>query len=398
MSNAGSADAAPRATTPRGQLLLLFGYALVTWSIGNGLLPLLPIIASDMGADKVLVGVYLAGSYVALALGTTAAGFISDRLGHRKGIMVGASLAGAPLILLVSQAAALWQLALLTASAWCMAGMALTMATIEAGRVAGPGQRGSILGFLAMAAPLGSIAGGFGVGVLANAVGYPTMWLLLGLVWLLCPLLALFVREPPSEPAAGGPASAVAPVRWTLPFSLLVACGILAATGSFIGGFGRSFAMKGTFDPAAITSTVAVSGIVAFPFAAIMGWLSDRRGRLPFMALCYAAGAAGLVVYSVATTLDMFWLAASLVAFISYVSTGVGSALVVDLVDRPALGRGLSYFGATGWIGAILAFGPGSLVFALYGLPTGFLLGAAITAAGILFLAAIAVTPKSPRT
>ncbi len=387
---------APR-TASWGQLLILFGYSLVNWSIGNGLLPILPKIAATLGADKLLTGIYLATSYVALAVGTIAAGYLADRFGHRKGLMIGAGLASAPLIFLASRATALWELTALTASTWGIAGMALTLVTIQAGLSAGPRQRGSVLGFLALAAPVGSIAGGLGVGALADALGFSTMWLILALVVLLAPVFALFVRDVPTRPKAVPLDRAASHPRWTLPFFLLIACGTFAAVGTFIGGLGRSFAMQDTFSNEAITSTVAVSGLVALPFTFLMGWMSDRRGRLPFMGLCYAAGVLGLLEYAVASSLVQFWIAASLLAFISYVSTGIGSALVVDLVDKSSLGRGLAYFGATGWIGAILAFAAGSLAFAAFGLAAGFLLGAALTMAAIGLLSGVYLATRQSR-
>ena len=390
------AEGTGSATASRKQWVALFGYALVTWSTGNGLLPLLPIVAGDLGADRVLVGIYLAASYVALAVGTIAAGALADRYGHHRRIMILCALAGTPILLLVSQVTALWQLATLTACAWCVSGMGVTLVTIEGGLAADPRHRGGALGFLGVAGPLGSIVGGFGVGALADAVGYRTMWIVLGLAYLLCPIFALFLKEVPVEPAANRRVAPAAGVRWTLPFALLIACGVLGASGSFIGGLGRSFAMQTAFDAASITSTVAVSGLVALPFTLFVGWMSDRRGRIPFMILCYAAGVMGLLVYSTASSLPSFWVAASLVAFISYVASGVGSALVVDLVDRPAVGRGLSYFGATGWIGAILAFGGGSVAFSEFGLPLGFVLGALLVFAGVPLLVAIAVARGLP--
>ncbi len=385
------------AEIPWGQLLILFGYALVTWSIGNGLLPLLPVIAAVYVSDRVWIGLYLAASYVALALGTTAAGLLADRLGRRKTIMILSALAGSPLIVLISQASTLWELAVLTASAWCLAGMALTLATIQAGLVARPQNRGTVLGVLAFAAPLGSVVGGSLVGPLADAFGYSRMWTVLGLAWLLCPALALFVHDPPRR-AVRSPAAPRNPrLRWTLPFSLLLACGVLGACGTFLAAFGRSLAMQGAFSRGAITSTAAVSGVVALPFTVLAGWTSDRRGRIPLMVLCYAAATVGLLVYSVATSLAAFWVAASLVAFISYVSGGVGAALVVDLVDRRSLGRGLALFGATGWVGAILAFGGGGFVFSAYGREAGFVAGAVMTAtaAGLLLVIGAAVREAS---
>jgi MFS family permease len=329
-------------------------------------------------------------------LGTVVAGFLADRYGRHKRIMILCALAGTPILLLVSQVATLWALAALTACAWCVSGMGVTLVTIEGGLMADPRHRGGVLGFLAVAGPLGSIVGGFGVGGLADAVGYTRMWIFLGLAYLLCPAFALFLKDAPAGvPAPERPARGSG-VHWTLPFLLLILCGILGASGSFLGGLGRSFAMQSKFDAASITSTVAVSGIVALPFTLMVGWMSDRRGRVPLMSLCYAAGSIGLLVYSAAESLISFWVAASLVAFISYVASGVGSALVVDLVDRPAVGRGLAYFGATGWIGAILAFGGGGVAFSRFGLRMGFVLGAGLVVAGLVLLVVIAAVRRKP--
>lgn len=360
----------------------------MNWSVGNGLLPILPSIAASLGADEFVTGVYLALSYVALAAGTVAAGFVSDRVGHRRALMIVAGLVSSPLILLISRASSLWQLAALTAATWCVAGMAVTLATIETGLLAGPHERGRFLGFLAAAPPLGSVLGGLGVGPLADAVGYQAMWIDLGLLVLLGPAFAALLRSEMS-PAAGSTPRPRARMTWTAPFLLLFVCGILGAYGTFVGGLGRSFAMKPSFSNAAITSTVAVSGLVALPVTLLMGTLSDRWGRLPFMGFCYAAGIAGLGVYSIATSLPDYWIAASLVAFISYVSTGVGAALVVDLVDRSSVGRGLAYFGATGWIGAIGAFAGGGYIFATGSLAAGFLIGAGFVAVGLVLLVGI---------
>lgn len=388
-------EVAPRGRAPWGRLLSLFGYSLVNWSVGNGLLPILPSIAASLGADEFVTGLYLAASYVALAAGTLLAGFVADRVGHRRALMIGAGLVSSPLILLISWASSLWQLAVLTAATWCVAGMAVTLATIETGLLAGPRERGRVLGFLAAAPPLGSVLGGLGVGPLADAVGYQAMWIDLGLLVLLAPAFAFLLRPDPPAPrytdrARGG-------MTWTVPFLLLFVCGIVGAYGTFVGGLGRSFAMKPSFSNGAITSTVAVSGIVALPVTLLMGALSDRWGRLPFMGLCYAAGIAGLGVYAIASSLVDYWIAASLLAFISYVSTGVGGALVVDLVDRSSVGRGLAYFGATGWIGAIGAFAGGGYLFATGSLATGFLVGAGFVGVGVVLLLGIRATAPTLR-
>ncbi len=384
---------APRASIPLRQLAALCGYSLVIWSLGNGILPLLPKVAANLSATAEATGLYLAISYAAIALGTVTAGWIADRTVRRKRVMLAVGLAGPPIVAATSLVTAFWQLVIMTSAVWWLGGSALAFSTILAGVASGPTQRGRVLGVLAMMAPLGSIFGGFGVGRLADSLGYVRMWLVLGMVWLLCPAAGLFVRDVsgglrmktslPGHP--GG--------LWRAGLLLLLACGILGAVGSFIGSLGRSFVMMNAFSAEALTSTVAVSGIATVWFPPILGWLSDRLGRLRFIGLCYAAGTAGLLVYASATALPEFWLASSLAAFLSYVAPGVGSALVVDLVERPAVGRGLALYGATGWVGGVLGFAIGGYV----AYPGGFLLAATVTAIGITPLIPIGLALRARR-
>ncbi|UCC65329.1 MAG: hypothetical protein JSV36_09925, partial [Anaerolineae bacterium] len=66
------------------QLLALFLCSLIIWTGGNGLSPLLPVYATQLGADPAMVGYYLSFSYLALASGTVVAGWLSDNVQHRK--------------------------------------------------------------------------------------------------------------------------------------------------------------------------------------------------------------------------------------------------------------------------------------------------------------------------
>jgi len=394
----GDERAAAGRSASRKQLLVLAVYAVVIWSVGNGLLPLLPKYAAGLGADDFAIGIYLATSYAAIALGTASAGWLSDRLGHARIQMVLLTLAVSPLLIVTSLITAFWQVVILTAIIWWFGGVALTFASILAGLSAGPDERGTVLGILALTAPMGSILGGLGIGYLADALGFSGMWLILGLVWLICPAAGLFVVEVRPSPKASTVRRTDPTGLRTTAFAILLVCGVLGAFGSFIGGFGRSLVMRTDFSNEAITSTVAVSGLVTLPFPLLLGFLSDRFGRLRFLALCYASGIAGLLVYSAAGLLWQFWTASALVAFVAYVSTSLGSALVVDLVDRESLGRGLALFGATGWIGGILGFAGGGVLFTAIGYANGFLIGAGLLVVALLLLVPIARSIPANRT
>ncbi len=375
---------------PNRQLAALFAYSLVNFSMGNGLLPLLPKYAAGLGASELWVGVYLGISYAAIAIGTAVAGWLADRVGHRRTAMVAVGLAVTPILLAESQVASFPIAVAGTAAIWFLGGMSLALASIQAGLGAPTGQRGRVLGFLGIAAPVGSIIGGLGIGYLADRLGFAGLWIALGFLFLLCPAAGLLVRDATTDAAGTVRARVPAGAVWTAAFMILIAGSLVAAFGSFMGSLGRTLAMQDVFTNGEITSTVAVSGLVTLPFPLLVGFLSDRLGRIPFLGVCYAAGVAGLVVYSMAALLWHFWIAAALVAFVSYVSTAVGSALVVDLVPRDAVGRGMAFYSATGWAGGILGFAAGGYLFSALGLPTGFLLAAGLLAVAMTLLPPIA--------
>lgn len=212
------------------QILVLFVCSLVPWTVGNGLLPLLPVYATHLGADPATAGYYLAFSYLALAVGAVAAGWLSDRLQRHK----------MPLIL-------------------------------------------------------------------AGLTGIPITWLM--------------------------------------------------GRAGFVINLGRSLLMTDLgFGALEISSTGAVSGVVAMPLPFLMGWLSDRMGRRIFLYLGYLAGAAGLVMFVMSTSLWHFFSVSVLQAILMGVNGTIGNAMVTDVVPQESLGRGLALFGATGWIGGVLGF------------------------------------------
>jgi MFS family permease len=337
----------------------------------------------------------LAASYAAIALGTSGAGWLADRTTHRRRLMLAVGLAAPPFVAATAAVTAFWQLILLTCIMWWLGGTALALATILGGLAAGPSERGRVLGLLAMMTPMGSVLGGLGIGALADNLGYVRLWTVLGILWLVSPVAALFVRDVETPPTVAAAPGESAGATWSLSFYLLLACGLLGAIGSFIGTLGRSLVMQNTFSAEALNSTVAVSGIVTLPFPLLMGALSDRLGRLRFIGLCYAAGIGGLVVYSVAQSLTDFQVASSLVAFISYVAPGVETALVVDVLNRTAVPRGLAAFSAIGWAGGIVGFATGGYTFQHLGYPNGFLLGSLIAGIGLLTLVPIGLILRS---
>lgn len=380
----GGTEGVGRRMDPR-QLAAVFAYNLVIWTLGNGLLALLPIYVESLGADDFVAGLYLAITYVALTAGTFTAGRLHDRGRAGRRVLIASGAVCAPIISAVAFVGDLWVFVAMTAAVWYFGGIGLALTYIFAGRQAGPGERGRVMGTLALAAPLGSVIGGLLVGGMQAAWGYPGMWLAGGLVWFLCPAAGAFVRDESASPPVGGRAGRPR-VPWRdRGFLLLLGASVLGSTAYFIASLGRSLAMK-DFPGLDVTSTVTVAGLVSLPFPFLIGSLSDRRGRAGFLLLCYLSGVAGLLVYSRALTLPVFWAAAALMGIEAYASTAVGAALVTDVVPRDALGGGMAAYNATGWIGAIVGFLGGGLMSNTIGGPLAFLVGMGVMAGAVIMM------------
>jgi MFS family permease len=370
----------------RRQLASLFVCSLVPWTVGNGLLPLLPVYAAKLGADPTLAGLYLAFSYLAIALGATSAGWVSGSRYRRRLPLIITGVAAVPLPWLMGQVSSVWGLTLLTALLWFCGGLGLALLGILTGLSAGENQRGKVFGILALTSGLGALVGGLGTGWLARDWGYSTMFGVLGIVMLLWPVAALGLEEmedsrPPDEVAS--------PSRRPPHTDYLLLCAastVLSIAGFFIVLI-RSLQMSdGGFGPLEISSTGAVGGLISMPLPLLMGWLSDRIDRKPLLAVGYLSALAALILLPASSVLWQFWLVIVLQGIAVGSNSSIGSAWVTDLIPRESLGKGLAFFGATVWVGGVIGFAlAGSLVQHLgYGLAS--VLGGclALAATGLL--------------
>ncbi len=363
-------------------LFFLFLCSMIPFTIGSGVLPLLPVFAAQLGASPAAAGLYLAISYLAITLGAVSAAWVAGLARSYKKPLVAATLLAPPLLWLTGQAAGLGQLTAATAALWFLGGVGFGLTSILAGIFAGQAERGKVFGILSLAGPLGLLLGGLASGPIADRWGYPAMFTAFAAFALLYPLAASQVRDAQAAPSSeqnapsGGRRPGLGRMFW-----LLFLAGLAASTANFVGVLGRSLSMDALgFNAAAISGTGAVGGAVALPVGLLSGLLSDRIGRKGLLAAGFLAPALGLVLLVFAGELWHFWLAVALLTIQNAVSGAVGSALAADLLPRPALGQGMALFSATSWVGGVIGFAATGLAVQTLGLAPTFLAAALLAA------------------
>jgi MFS family permease len=177
-------------------------------------------------------------------------------------------------------------------------------------------------------------------------------------------------------------------------FTLLFLASLTACVVTFVVMMGRSLAMNDQgLAAAAISSAVAIGGAATLPLPPLVGWLSDRVGRKRFLALGYLAGTLSLLCLVVSVSLWHFWIVSFLISILAPVNLGVGSALATDLVPRESVGRGISLFSATTWVGGIIGYAGTGYAIQHLGLASTFVIGAFLPLIAIVLLILIRV-PK----
>jgi MFS family permease len=368
------------------QILMLFLGSLVLWTVGNGLLPLLPVYARQLGADPASAGYYLSFSYLALAAGALSAGWLSDRFQSRRVPLLLAGLVSVPATWLIGHATGILSLSLLTALLWFCGGLGLSLVGILTGLSAGPAERGRVFGIISLSSGLGALLGGLSTGYIVQHWGFSTMFTILAGWIILLPLSAFFVSEVETKAVHDKSGTGKAPGLGGA-FYLLFTASLVASIVGFIVLLSRSLEMNDLgFGAIAISSTGAVGGIVTLPIPFLAGWLSDRRGRKNFLYLGYLACLGSVIMLAFAVQLWHFWVVVIMQSLFGAVTTPIGNALATDLLPPQALARGLALFNASNWIGGVLGFAGAGFALQSLGFTPTLLMGVGLAVVAMVVL------------
>jgi MFS family permease len=321
--------------------------------------PVLPIFAADLGAMPELIGVIVAASTITGVFFKLPSGALSDVLGRKRMMMLGALFFALPPFLypLVHDPWSLLALRFVHGFATAI------FSPVAAAYVASLSEtgRGARLGWFSAANDVGAtggpLVGGF---VLYFTASYSLTYLLVGVLGVLTLLVVLLLPDvdpPAREVKTLGARAAefrqgLAEVLRTPP--IFVAAGIEAVMylgyGAFL-GFLPIYARKVGLNDAEIAIVLGAQLALAMMAKPITGRVSDRVGRIPviIVGLLFCAGALPLIFRS--ESLTTFVLFAPLLGLGVGAVTPVTNALIADLASTRRLGAAMGVFGTIWDIG-----------------------------------------------
>jgi MFS family permease len=270
-------------------LFVLGAGQLVVISAMGIVIPLIPFFLRDLGmTDRAALerwsGLVFSGPFLAAALMSPVWAALGDRYGHKKMVLraiVGLAVVNFLLVFVTSPLQFfLIRLAQGVVTGFVPAALAVTSASTPRDRLP------DAMGKLAASASAGRLLGPAVGGVLAGFLAFRQLFLLVGLaIAVAAAFVALYLKEPPSNPAAGPP-SLTAPLRRAMQERRLR----LALSGLLVSMAGISMSMPifplyveklcgPGVDPKVITG-VGFATVAGFTLlsSALLGRVADRVG------------------------------------------------------------------------------------------------------------------------
>ena len=316
--------------------------------------PVLPVFAADLGAGPELLGVIVAASTITGVFFKLPAGALSDVLGRKRMMVLGAIFFAVPPFFypLVNDPHSLLMLRFVHGFATAI------FSPVAAAYVAGLREqgRGARLGWYASANDIGAtggpMIGGF---VLYFTASFPVTYLIVGVLGVLTLIVVLLLPDidPPGPRVgktlgerAGEFRSGIAEVVSAPP--ILIASGIEAVMyfgyAAFL-GFLPIYAKQAGLNDAEIALVLGAQLIAAMVVKPVAGNLSDRLGRKPVIiaGLLFCVAALPLVFRS--ETFTAFAVVSAVLGVGVGAVTPVTNALIADLASARRLGAAMGVFG-----------------------------------------------------
>ena len=361
------------------------------WTYGNGVVPLLPQYVMQRGASPAGAGLLLGFLFLCVALGTGVSALLPRGFAHRRFLLGASGAFEAAATWYLGQAPTLTAFVVAEGSCFFMGGIQIAQAATLVGLSAPPAERGTAFGILGMTNGLGGLAGGLGIGYLADRWGPRVTFECIGVFYLLVVAGALLSAERaqlPHEAPGREPGHPVRPGQSSSGSGLapLLAGQLLLAVAVASGNLGRSLSMdQRSFSRLTVDLTASISGLVTLGLPPLLGWLSDRVQRRGILGVAFLVSSASIVTLAFSREPWHFYGFAVLSAF-SSIPFSIGPAFVLDVVPPRRAARAVSVFQGMFWAGNIAGMAASGVAFERLGTSVPLLFAAALPAASALLL------------
>ena len=380
-------------------------------------MPLLPIYARDFGATGMQLGFLTASFAVARLITTFPGGWLADRTGRKKPIILGL-FAYSVVMALYGFSQDTSQLILLRGLQGMASGIVWPVISTMVVEMVPPKDRGKAMGLYEMTHFLGMVIGpGLG-GVLAGVFTTAVPFFVCGVLAFLSSILVVFtvqetvttklsIDDSPTENAyfgtnskTSGRNSIIGAIKQLTPYAgifvgLCVARFILAFSSSLMQPVLSVYANEEIgISEAGVGMLFTIQGIVTL-FATIpMGTVADRVGRKPMIILgkIIHASAAILVIFS--GSLWPLLLVMTMRGFGRAVSNPSIIAMFSGLVPVSKRGRGMGIFNIFQNVGLIVGATVGGFLYEFSSFESPFIACAGVGLIGVLVVSLMVSEPK----
>ena len=338
----------------RGPVLKLLLVATIDRIILQGIYPVLPLLIAEKGANARMNSVFMAVTYLAIAMGSWLTPTIMSRFRSVSRLSMVVGLLTAIFLMIMGVSSGYYLFLLGTSLYWFLCGVQINVYSIMMSYVSTEADSGRNFGLLANTTLLGAVLGGFMMGPVLRFAGAVQSFAAFAIVSVLIRFVLMSGDfDKVYQRFATVPGNFRTSARiWLLLIALNA--GIML---SFTGRFNLSLMMRsGGYRVGEVSNLFALGALIVFPLPYLFGLLSQKiSGKwLLMLTLLSVTGA----LFLLATTKGFgYYLSVSvLIGIMTYCSRGVSQKIFYDQFPIEEQKQAQSVLSSAGWVAAILGF------------------------------------------
>lgn len=337
----------------KGVIILLL-VATVDRIILQGIYPVLPVMIADMGLPPGYNSMFMAITYVSIALGSYLTPRIMGYFSSVSKLSVFISLLTAIALWGMGSSSGYWSFLVATCLYWLLSGVQINIYSIVMSYISPPHKIGSNFGLLANTTLVGAVLGSFVLGPFIQELGLFYSFLVFGIVSVVFRFLLFFAEYDSisAQQAATDTDFKISNKLWVL--LITFNAGIML---SFIGRFNLSLIMKEQhYSIEYISYVFAWGALIVFPLPYLFGRLSERISNKLLLVISLLSVVIAMAILYRTTTYFGFLSVSFLICIMTYCSRGVTQKILYDMYPISQQKHAQSVLSSANWVAAILGF------------------------------------------